>query len=322
MSIQWSGPSGGLGNRMLALASASALAGLLDTQITFTWPVTPDCPCRYTDLFQQIDGLVVEPMPGGHRHRVVTCGWNPVRIFKGFTTALVGTRVEEADFYYAVIRALRAFRYSDNVWRKISGGTPDRRGHTHLALHTRRTDRYRFHRTVYRHKVYALSIMRNTGMAKSLQYLLLPESWVRNIENRYLGKLLQGFLAAYPGATYTLFGDSETEIEELKRFINAAGIMEGRHYPAFCSRSAAGCGGQFGIRDAHPCDALVDLLEMSTSDLIAQSNPASTFSLVAAMIGGVQIISKQPTHAFWRRMQAVLKQPPNEIVTDHETFSD
>jgi hypothetical protein len=319
MPIQWSGPSGGLGNRMLALASASALAGLLDTQIAFNWPETPDCPCRYTDLFQQIDGLRVEPMPGGHRNRVTTCGWNPVRIFKGFTAAL-GTRVEEADFYYAMIRALRALRYSDDVREKISDCTAIRRGHAHLALHIRRTDRYRFHRTVYRHKLYAFSIVRNTGMGKSLQYLLLPESWVRHIENRYLGKLLEGFLTACPDATYTLYGDSGTEIEDLKQFIKTVGIMDERHYPAFCSRLAAGRRRQFGIRQAHPRDALVDLLEMSTSDQIAQNNPASTFSLVAAMIGGVQIISKQPIHAFWRKMQAVLKKPPNEIVTDHETF--
>jgi hypothetical protein len=322
MPIQWSGPTGGLGNRMLALASASALAGLLDTQIGFTWLVTPACPCRYSDLFERIGGLRVEPLPGGRRKHVVTCGWNPIRIFKGFTSAL-DTRVKEADFYYEMIRALRALRYSDDVREKISGCAAIRRGDKHLALHARRTDRYRFHRTVYRQKLSAFSIVRNTGMIKSLQYLLLPESWVRCIENRYLGKLLEGFLAAYPDATYTLYSDSGTEIEDLKQFIKTAGIMDERHYPAFCSRLADGRGGQFGIRDVHPRDALVDLLEMSTSDQIAQDNPASTFSLVAAVIGGVKIISKQPTHAFWRRMQAVLKKPPNEIVTDHhETFSD
>lgn len=321
MTIQWSGPTGGLGNRMLALASASALAGLLDTQIAFPWPVTPACPCRYSDLFQQIGGLRVDPMPGGRRRHVVTCGWNPARIFKSFTSAL-DARIEEADFYYEMIRALRAFRYSDDVREKKSGCAAIQRGAKHLALHARRTDRYRFHRTVYRQKLSAFSIMRNTGMIKSLQYLLLPESWVRCIENRYLGKLLKGYLAAYPDATYTLYGDSGTEIEDLEQFIKTAGMMDERHYPAFCSRLAAGRGGQFGIRDVHPRDALVDLLEMSTSDLIAQNNPASTFSLVAAIIGGVKIISKRPTHAFWQRMQAVLKKPPNEIATGHETLSD
>ena len=261
-------------------------------------------------------------MPGGHRKRVVTSGWNPVRIFKGFSSTL-DTKVEEADFYYKMIRALRAFRYSDDVREKMSECTAIRRGDTHLALHTRRTDRFRFHRTVYRHQLSAFSIVRNTGMIKSLQYLLLPESWVRGIENHYLGKLLEGFLSAYPDATYTLYADSETEIEDLQQFINTAGMMDSRHYPAFCRRSADGRRGPFGMRDVHPRDALVDLLEMSTSDRIAQNNPASTFSLVAAMIGRVQIISKQPTHAFWRRMQAVLKKPPNEIVTDqHETLSD
>jgi hypothetical protein len=306
---------------MLALASAAALARLLDTQIAFTWPVAPDCPCRYADLFQPIGGLREDPMPGGRGRHVVTCGWNPVRIHESFTSAL-GTRVNAADFYYETIRALRTLRYSEYVREKISGCTATRRGDKHLALHARRTDRYRFHRSVYRQKLSAFSIVRNTGIKKSLQYLLLPQSWVRGMENRYLGELLQGFVAAYPDATYTLYGDSETELADLEQRIKTAGIMDQRHCPAFCSRLAGGRRGRFGIRDVHPRDALVDLLEMSTSHGIAQNNPASTFSLVAAMIGRVKIISKQPTHAFWRTMQAVLEIPPNEIETDHATFSD
>jgi hypothetical protein len=304
---------------MLALASASAISVLLHTEIDFHWSASPACPCHYDDIFQHIDGLRPHAAASRSRNRIVTSGWHPVRILKGFANALK-VSVNEADYYYQLIRSLRTFRYSAYVRQRYGECRNERQGRENLSVHIRRTDRYAFQKAVYRQTIYAIGIMRNTGLAKSLQYLLLPESSLRKIENRYCLRLLDHYLHATPHATYSICGDSTLEIEAFSGLIQASGIPDDRYHPAFCTRQGEVAWGLFGIRATHPRDALVDLLEMSASTHIAQSNPASTFSLVAALIGGVPIISRRPSHGFWRKMRAVLGAPPNEIETDDQTL--
>jgi hypothetical protein len=320
MGIEWSGPTGGLGNRMLALASASALSGLLGEEIGFTWDESDACPCRFGDLFSDIEGLREGRRAAGHTRRAKTCGWHPVRIRKGFEKALK-VRTREDEYYYAMIRALRNFGYSDTIETDLAECRKNRGGKAILSVHLRRGDRYEHHRRVYRHHVYAFNIIRNTGYRKSLQYLLLPET--RNRKNEYedIRRRVTAHLKAYPGGAYTLYGDSKADLNHLNGFLAQSGIPAASYAPGFCSRREEELREAHGIRDTHPREALVELLEMATGHGIVQNNPASTFSLVAAIIGRVRINSRQPSHAFWLKIRKVLGAAPNEIVTEDETLS-
>jgi hypothetical protein len=317
MEIEWSGPTGGLGNRMLALASASALSGLLNTKIAFTWTGSPVCLCRFSDLFSHIDGLREGPTTAGRGTRVNTCGWHPERIRKGFEKVLK-VRIREDEYYYGMIRALRNVRYVPAVETHLSQFRKLRGGENTLSVHIRRGDRLDLHRRVYRHHIYAFNIIRNTGYVKSLQYLLLPEAWIRKIENEDIRRLVEAHLRDFPGSSCTLHGDSRESIEDLAGFLGQSGIPAVGYPLPFCRRGDDRRE-MFGIRETHPRDALVELLKMSMSRGIVRDNPASTFSLVAAIVGRVRINSRQPTHAFWVKIRKVLGAAPNEIKSENET---
>lgn len=314
MTIEWSGPTGGIGNRMLALSSVSALSRMLDTEIRFTWDDSPVCPCSFSDLFAQIEGAQEGIKGAGCARRVETCGWHPLRIRKAFET-LLGVRIREDDFYYGMIRAMRGFRYDDAVNAQVAESGRNRGGKEILSVHLRRGDRYEHHHRVYRFHLYAFSIIKNTGFKKSLQYLLLSENRLRKIENENIRRLVEMHLNAFANGSYSLYGDSKGEIGRLAGFLRTSGIPPVKYSPGFCCHKKNERLKAFGIRDTYPREALVELLEMSTSCGIVQNTPASTFSLVAAIIGRAAIKSQQPSHAFWVRIREVLGTAPNEIET-------
>ncbi len=193
MSIYWSGPTGGLGNRMLGLASASAVADVVESEICFSWRNTPRCPCEYNALFTSIPGLRISHPPKRSQKIVQTDGWNPVRIVNDFENNL---RVEfdRETFWYRMVHTLRTVEYSHSVNKKLTESRNPLSGRDALAIHIRRTDRLVHHGRLYRHKHRAFRIARNTGLVKSLQYLLCSTSLTCHLENRTLSNLLKSFL--------------------------------------------------------------------------------------------------------------------------------
>ena len=55
-------PFAGLGNRLNAISSAIALREAIHCDVTVYWQSTPDCRCQWSDLFQPIQGIAVEPL--------------------------------------------------------------------------------------------------------------------------------------------------------------------------------------------------------------------------------------------------------------------
>ena len=312
MTIQWSGPSGGLGNRMLALASTSAIAGLLNAEIVFPWVNSPVCPCGYDDLFRHIPGIRVQrsgPSPG----RIVqTDRWNPVRIGNDFERAL-GIKLNDEDYYLRFIQALRTMTFSDDVRYRLSRRTVSGDHRTVLSVHIRRTDRMPHHRKLYRHPFSAFRIARNTGFLKSMHYLSLPESMVVRMENKAMARIIRTFIRETPHAVYSVYSDSREGVQGMIRFCRAAGISEHRYAPGYPGSQGSDYWGEYGMRKTRIRDALVELVEMSESSGIIQNNPASTFALVASIRGRVPIVSKQPIHEFWRKITRVLGDTPNRI---------
>ncbi len=297
---------------MLALAAASALSKILHSKITFSWENSPVCPCEYSDLFKEIPGLKVNQASDKHRHYVKTDKWNPIRILNDFKQAL-RIEINEADYYHKFIKSLRAFEYNEYVTHRLSDCIKKLERNNNLAIHIRRTDRITFHKKVYIHKLFAIPIIRNTGIGKSLQYLLLPDSLIRRTENKYLFNLLKKNLACHPDSTYSLYSDSQYELEKANKYFIDSGIHTHHYHPGYCDAQGNGCWKKIGNRHTSMQDALIDLLEMSNSNRIAQNNPASTFALVSSIIGCVKIVSKQPMHEFWRKITTVLGEQPNAI---------
>ncbi len=310
MSIYWSGPTGGLGNRMLGLASASAVAGLLEKEIFFSWRNTPRCPCEYNELFSSISGLRIGHPPKLGQRIVQTDGWNPVRVVNDFEKSL-RVEIDRETFWYRMVHTLRTLEYSHSVTSKLAKFHKLSSGTDSLAIHVRRTDRLIHHGRLYRHKLSAYRIARNTGLKKSLQYLLFPTPFVCRLENRTLLTLLKNFLSKYPTATYSLYCDSREEHDRVRQYFKDGGIPVMKYRAGYCGLPESGAWGTYGIRNTRVRDALVELLEMSRNHYIVQNNPASTFSLVAAIIGSVPIISRKPTHEFWQAIAEKLGAEPN-----------
>ena len=68
------------------------------------------------------------------------------------------------------------------------------------------------------------------------------------------------------------------------------------------------------LRKTNIEDAMIELLCLSKCDAIAQSNRASTFSLVAAMIGGKPILTPETRYPFYHAIKAETGMPPNSPV--------
>lgn len=314
MIVSWSGAEGGLGNRMLGIASALALSKILNSEITFTWNNNRNCPAEYADLFKAMPGLHVNNNPKDKLIQVKTSGWDPINIFEGFKTQ-IDNDLDLENFLFEFIRSLKDLPFSDYVKQQFLNWKKNLIVKTNLAIHIRRTDRIEHHKYLYK-KIFSkqfLYIIRSTGLIKSLQYTFFSPDYLKSIENNSMKKLLNQYLSDKPGITYSLYCDSfEDLIQTEKEFNNISYSL--CYYPSYCSINRDEIWGQFGVRKTQIQDALIDLLCMSASTWIAQNNSASSFSLVASIIGGTPIVTRQPTHNFWKKIIKIFDKKPYDIL--------
>lgn len=319
MVIQWSGANGGLGNRMLGLSSVLAISKLLNTEIAFEWRIDDACPSDYFVLFKKMPGLLINEMPTNSSVSVQSNGWDPLRIYRAFQTQL-NHPIKIEDYLYYLIKSIQQFEYHDLVLDKFSQWLTKRSGTYNLGIHIRRTDRIKHHQQLLKRFLRSPKsdqvIIQAIGIRKTLQYLILPSSSISKMENKYLAKLTKKYLDKENDCTYTLYCDSQNELKECNEEFKKLGISSHRYFPSYCElfdSSTGDSGNELGKRETSVQDALVEMLGLSKSTWIAQNTSASSFSLVASIIGKVPIVTRQPTYPFWSTINTVLGKSPYDV---------
>ncbi|MHA7870879.1 MAG: hypothetical protein ACX939_00875 [Hyphococcus sp.] len=57
---------------------------------------------------------------------------------------------------------------------------------------------------------------------------------------------------------------------------------------------------------------MLEMLCLASCDAIAQNNRASTFSLVASIIGATPIVTPRPRYPFWTTIEETTGMSPND----------
>ncbi|WYD80627.1 MAG: hypothetical protein V8K32_15100 [Candidatus Electrothrix gigas] len=327
MTIQWIGPSGGLGNRILGIGSVLALSKIIKTTIAFPWESNSSCPADYHDLFEDMPGIIVEDslikgngLIGGNR-------WEPIMIFREFKKE-VSPELSLEEYCFSFVEAMRSLKFKKSILDEASSYYRKGKNHKNLAIHVRRTDRIKHHKnSLYRllsanpHRVKRnLYIIRNTGVRKTLQYALLPKSLIRSLENRKLAKLCNTLLCKDESINYSIYADSNYELVNLQQCIYNLGISERRYLPSYCNVLDKNSWGEFGKRQTSVEHALIELLCMSMSSGILQNISTSSFSICSSIIGSTPILTSQSRHLFWRVIKQTLGKYPYEIQTTSDTM--
>jgi len=304
--IWWAGPICGLGNRIMALAAVRACAG--DRPVRFIWSNDDSCPGDYEDVFIATD-LFAPAEAAPDDARVIQTGWEPYEIFESFKKEL-GLDFSRATFSARLIAALDGSGFHEahlgaaKSWRAAQGETP-------LAgIHVRRTDRTAQHRQQFRD-----FLMRKSGLNRELPVLLTalyglaPSPLLRAYENAHLTSALRGFCTARSECAFAVFADDEFEAQNVENAI-------ARSAPKALRRKGPDSEPLQhlqSLRRTSLSGAMADLLCLSKCDAIAQSNRASTFSLVAAMIGRRPILTAKSRYPFWLKLEEDLGAAPNAL---------
>jgi hypothetical protein len=322
MMIKWIGPGGGLGSRILALGSVLAISRIMQSTITFPWRLNSACPAGYHELFEEMPGIVVDNSLTNNDELIGTNDWEPMIIYQNFKERTKHTMPLE-EYCVSFVEAIRSLQYKKSILDELALYYNCSEGNPRLAIHIRRTDRIMHHgKSLYgllstqSHKVKrSLTVIRNTGIRKTLQYSLLPENLIRSLENKQLAKACIEFLDRDDGSTYSIYADSNYELLSLQQDFRNLGISDARYIPSYCNAPGKSSWGAFGKRQTSMQDALIELLGMSMSAGILQNISASTFSICSSIIGSTPILTSQPKHLFWRSIKKTLGKFPYEVAT-------
>lgn len=318
MVIHWSGPQGGLGNRIFGICSAITLARLAKADIAFDWHNNDECPADFNDLFQPITGVHIGKSRKDCDLQIESAPWNPIKIFFKFKNSL-NIDTDEKEFILLFLKSLQELKYSNHINSAVETWIQHHKSTINIAIHVRRTDRIDHHKRSFKNLLRTQNleasryIIRATGIGKTLEYALLPKKIICHIEDRRIVNSVRQYLTQNPLATYTLYCDSQTDLEQLKEKFVRTEINTNRFKPSHSDSSTHDVWQKNTFRKTSMQDALIDLLCMSKSNAIVQNNPASTFSVLASIIGKSDIVSRQPTHDFWVLAKKLLVLPPNKL---------
>lgn len=323
MTLQWIGVAGGLGNRLIALGSILALSKSLETEITFPWPVDLSCSSKYSDLFDEMQGIHVEDSNEPIDGSIGKSRWEPMGIFTDFQRILEHS-ISLEEYCYHFVDAMKSIKFRADV-------VSDYRSHytqdsviNNLAIHIRRTDMIDHHRhplgnyfsSDRKVKRRTRNAFRELGIIKSIQYSILSSNSIRAVENNYLAKIISSKLSKGLYSSYSIYVDSKNEIEIFQKQLNRQGISSECYFPSYCNLIKNSTWGSFGRRNTSTRDALIEILGMSSSSGILQNISTSTFSICSSIIGGVPILTSQPRHWFWKTMQNVFGKPIYDVRID------
>lgn len=327
MAIQWIGPGGGLGNRILGLAAALALSRSLHSTIAFPWHALPVCPAEFHDLFEDMPGIQIDNSIQPGMEVVGENPWEPFVICREFEKQLRHA-ISLEEYFLNFLEAIRTLKYRKSLlgeldsYRSLTGSAG------FIAFHIRRTDRVAFHKNSLRRLLSvkrfkkSLAAIYNAGFGKTLQYTLFSADRIRAMENVHLAKMCRNLLADDNALHYSIYADSYDETAVFLQELRRLGIPREYYTPSYCNMEGQSeVWGKFGRRNTSVQSALIELLAMSASKGILQNISASSFSICSSIIGKTPILTVQPRHLFWREIEKILGKPPCDITTGCDNMS-
>ncbi len=277
--------------------------------VQFPWSNDPSCPGEYEDIFEPVPGFerAVAPVPGSI---YVETGWEPFGVYDQFNRVLA-LNLPQAEFSRRLVLELRRLPFRPALvqaaadWRQAQGGQPL------VGVHIRRTDRIDLHRKQFNDFLTGKAgINRELPVYLTAMYGLCPPGFIRSYENAMLSLALRRYKSAFPDFSYAVFTDDRDEAGGFHKAADNYGAGGARRlkqspqteYMAKTDR----------LRRTTIADAVVDLLCLSQCDAIAQGNRASTFSLVASILGSRPVITAKTMYPFWRQIENDTEMTPND----------
>ncbi len=312
-SYWWSGPICGLGNRIIAIAAVKACVN--HHAIYFPWSIDPSCPGAYEDIFKPTPNLTPRIYQPAECRVIDTHGWEPLDIYEQFNETLnLGLSLSEfcANFVYE----LRHLHFQDELvstatkWRQSIGEA------SLLGVHIRRTDRTLHHRDQFRAFARGQQgLNRELPLYLSAMYGLLPPPFMRFYEDKALCHSLRQYKNTTQNFGYAAFSDDSQAVAGFEKAVASMGVDNERYRKKSPGINEIPEWNENYLRKTTIQESVIDLLCLSECDAIAQNNRASTFSVIASIIGAKPIITATPRYPFWRVIeQSTLMAPNNPLL--------
>jgi hypothetical protein len=292
---------------LIAIAALKACVG--DNAVCFPWSDDPSCPGTFEDIFSPDPFLVAALGPPPDARRLLTHGWEPLTIYSQLNESLK-LNLSLEKFSRRFVAQLRGFTFKDDILSAVQGWPNSADGQV-LGVHIRRTDRAAHHRDQFRGFLMGKQGLNGElPLYLSAMYGLLPAGIVRDYENGRLVAALRRTKKTC-GKKYAVFSDDEAEAIIFEKTARRNGFHLVSQ-PAAAKAPPQREQGDRRLRKSTIKRTLVDLLCLSQCSAIAQSNRASTFSAVAAIIGAKPIVTPEPRYPFWRAIREATGRAPND----------
>lgn len=282
---------------MIAIAAVKACVG--ERVIYFPWSDDPSCPGRFEDVFNADPNLIPASGPASNATVLETHGWEPLTIYEQLRAALRLTLSLE-EFCRNFVLELRSLKFRSGIldavrdWRVQCNETL-------LGVHIRRTDRTAHHKGQFQAFLMGKQgLNRELPVYLSAMYGLCPASFMSAYENVALVRSMRRFGKERNDLRYAVFTDNRREALGFEKAAFRYGVAYVTEEGAVRSSKRAENRFDQGLRETSLRNAVIDMLRLSECDAIAQGNRASTFSIVASIIGAKPIITPGPLYPFWR----------------------
>lgn len=304
--IWWTGPICGIGNRLIAMAAVKACSD--GREVVFPWSNDPSCPGEYADIFEPMPEFRLADAPPAGSIEIAT-GWEPFEIFEQFRDTL-RLQMSSAEFGVAFVRSLRGLKFREMLVMQSNDWRDAQECDALLGVHIRRTDRAAQHRQQFRDFLTGkFGLNRELPAHWSALYGLAPESIVARLEDKVLARAAVKYLRNGGSGKYRVFSDSLDQVQGFETAI--ASLGEAVHHDER-KKPPSPAAPDSALRRTTISAAALDLLSLARCDAIAQNNRASTFSLVAAMLGSKPIITAKTRYPFWLRIETETGRAPND----------
>ncbi len=297
----WSGPIGGLGNRLIAIAAVKACT--VDREVSFPWLNDPSCPGEYHDILDPIPNLNVGSRPSSHAVQLKTHNWEPLTIYRQLKKEL-RLSLSQSEFCLRFVDVLRHLPFKQGLKQKASQWRQAQSFEPIVGVHIRRTDRMAQHRKEFRR-----AIFRRQGISGELPLLLsagygiFPPGIISLYEDSVIGSQLKKIQRKNKKFAFSIFADNYRYVDGLKKRARWYGVQSAAYLAPALTATETFSAKAHQYRQTGLVDAVVDLLCLASCDAIIQNNRASTFSLAASIIGMTPIISAKTRYPFWHAIE-------------------